>query len=411
MPYVDIIIIGSGMSGLYSAYKIKNYSPSTSFLILEKYKKNWIGGRTSNDNFYGTEIVTGAGIGRKSKDKLLYKLLHDFKFDIKEYIVNPIKSELIPSVNVNDIMNLLRSQYKRFKNKELTFKQFATNVLGEKEYKKFILAAGYTDYEKEDALETLYYYGMEDNSCCWKAFHVPWKKLVLKLYQYIGADHFKFSNKVVKIEKIQDEPCKFLVLTSNGIKYNCSKVIVATTIDGIRQLLPHHNIYNDIEGQPFLRLYAKFDKKSIPILKEYIKGFTFLPGPLQRIIPMDKENGVYMIAYNDNNNTIALKTHLENTPENRELYETLVERSLGMPDNSLHIIAIKDYYWPIGTHYYKPLNKKLYKNREHFVDQAQHPEKGILVVGEVVSRNQGWTEGALESVKAVLTKRWIEKPC
>jgi monoamine oxidase len=47
--YVDIIIIGSGMSGLYSAYNIKKDSPNTSFLVLEKYKKEWIGGRTSNE--------------------------------------------------------------------------------------------------------------------------------------------------------------------------------------------------------------------------------------------------------------------------------------------------------------------------------------------------------------------------
>ena len=118
-----------------------------------------------------------------------------------------------------------------------------------------------------------------------------------------------------------------------------------------------------------------------------------------------------MIAYNDNNNTIALKHHLENNAENRELYEQLLEQSLGMPEHSLHIIAIKDYYWPIGTHYYKPLNKELYKNREEFIDEAQHPEKGILVVGEALSRNQGWTEGALESVKAVLTKKWIQTTC
>ena len=35
----DIIIIGSGMAGLFSAYNIQKISPQTSFLILEKYKK------------------------------------------------------------------------------------------------------------------------------------------------------------------------------------------------------------------------------------------------------------------------------------------------------------------------------------------------------------------------------------
>jgi cation diffusion facilitator CzcD-associated flavoprotein CzcO len=37
IPYYDIIIIGSGMSGLYSAYQIQKISPKTSFLILEKF--------------------------------------------------------------------------------------------------------------------------------------------------------------------------------------------------------------------------------------------------------------------------------------------------------------------------------------------------------------------------------------
>lgn len=411
MKYVDIIIIGSGISGLYSALKIKQFSPDTSFLILEKYKKKWVGGRTSNEMFYGTEIVTGAGIGRKNKDKLLYKLLHDFNLSTPEYIVNPQKSKLIHSVNGNEIMNRLKREYKNFKDKSLTFKQFATKVLGEKEYKQFIISAGYTDYENEDVLETLYYYGMEDNTSSWRAFHVPWRKLVIKLYNYIGGQHFRFSNKVTKITKIHEEPCKFLIETENEIQYTCNKVIIGSTIDTVRKLLPSYPIYNDIEGQPFLRLYAKFTKKSIPVLKEYVKGFTFVPGPLQRIIPMDPDNGVYMIAYNDNNNTIALKNHLQNTRDNRDMYEILLEKSLGMPENSMHIIAIKDYYWPIGTHYYKPLNKDLYSSREEFMDKAQHPEKGILVVGEAVSRNQGWTIGALESVNAVLTKKWLKEVC
>jgi len=411
MNYFDIIIIGSGMSGLYSAFNIKKQSSETSFLFLEKYKKNWIGGRTSNEMFYGTEIVTGAGIGRKKKDKLLYNLLHYFNLSTPEYTVNPYKSPLIDGVDVKEIITRLKKEYPKYKNKPITFKKFGIDILGEKEYKKFIISAGYTDYENEDILETLYYYGIEDNTCCWKAFHVPWRKLVLKLYDYIGHKHFRFSNDVVKITKIQEEPCRFLINTESGIQYICNKVIIGTTIDTVRKLFPKLSIYNDIQGQPFLRLYAKLSKSSIPIMKEYIKGFTFVPGPLQRIIPMDAENGVYMIAYNDNNNTNILKKHLKNTKENRELYEILLEKSFGMPKDSIHIIAIKDYYWPIGTHYYKPLNKELYSSRENFINIAQHPENGILVVGEAISRNQGWTEGALESVELVLEKKWIKKEC
>lgn len=408
---VDIVIIGSGMAGLYSAYQIKQFSPDTSFLILEKYKKNWVGGRTSNDHFYGTEIMTGAGVGRKAKDKLLYKLLQTFQLETHEYMFNPKKSALIRrEIDIMNTIYRLREEYPKYKDRGFTFKQYATHILGMDMYVQFVLSSGYSDYENEDAYETLYHYGIDDNTCCWKIFSVPWKRLVMELYDHIGEEHFRFSNKATSIRKVAENPCQFLVETENGGKYMCNRVIVATTISGIRSLLPNP-IYNDIEGQPFLRLYAKFNKESIPILKEYVKGFTLLPGPLQKIIPMDANKGVYMIAYNDNKNALELKPYLENNEKNRKLYEMLLEKSLGIQENSLHIIAIKDYYWPIGTHYYKPLNKQLYRSREEFIEQAQHPQTGIVVVGEVVSRNQGWTEGALQSVKAVITRKWVNEIC
>ena len=62
LNYYDVIIVGAGIAGLYSAFNIKQMSPNTSFMVLEKYKKQWIGGRLNNEDFYGTTIVTGAGI-------------------------------------------------------------------------------------------------------------------------------------------------------------------------------------------------------------------------------------------------------------------------------------------------------------------------------------------------------------
>ena len=117
-----------------------------------------------------------------------------------------------------------------------------------------------------------------------------------------------------------------------------------------------------------------------------------------------------MIAYSDNAHATFLKKYLEDTPLNRNALCDLLEKALGIPTKSLELIAIKDYYWSIGTHYYMPLPNK-YKNREEFINMAQNPEKGILVVGEVVSNNQGWTNGALSSVKTVLDKKWVTTIC
>ena len=410
----DIIIIGSGMAGLYSAYNITRMTPHKSFLILEKHKKQWIGGRTSNEMFYGTEIVTGAGIGRRNKDVLLYHLLKELQIQTCYFTLEPNYPNSLHISDIHKTLTLLKEQYGKQStntNTGMTFKQFAKPILGDKEYQQFLVTTGYTDYENEDAFDTLYHYGMEDNNFNYKAFYVEWREMVLRLADKIGYNHFKFSNDVIKISKLSDVPCKFQIVTESGKKYYCNKVIIATTISGIRKLLPNYPIYNDIEGQPFLRLYGKFSEKSIPIIRQYVKGITIVSGPLQKIMPIEPDKGIYMISYSDNNNAILLKKHLENTEENRQLFCQLIEKTLGIPDNTLQLIAIKDYYWPIGTHYYKPLNKVLYKTRDNFIKQAQHPEDGILVVGEVVSNNQGWTEGALESVKTALSKKWILKNC
>ena len=413
--YYDIIIIGSGMSGLYSAYNIQKMSPDTSFLILEKHKKQWMGGRTSNETFYGTQIVTGAGVGRKDKNPLLIKLMDDIGIKYTEFDSIMNYSKLFHSVDIVKIINELKKEY--VKHPELhnkTFKQFFLIFFDNKLYKKFLISAGYTDYENADLYETLYNYGMDDNKSGWTGLYIPWKNMVDKLYHIIGKEHFKFSNDVINIQKIDSKPCLFKITTENGSVYHSNKVIVATTITGIQKLVPgasnKNSLYQQIHGQPFLRLYAKFDKESAQIMKKYVTDYTIVPGPLQKIIPMDANKGVYMIAYSDNSNALIQKNYLKDTAENREIYCDLLEESLGIPSGSLKIIALKDFYWPIGTHYYEVL-KGPYRTRNEFVNKAQHPQDGMLVVGEVVSRYQGWVQGSLESVKAVLTKNWVKDEC
>ena len=119
-----------------------------------------------------------------------------------------------------------------------------------------------------------------------------------------------------------------------------------------------------------------------------------------------------MIAYTDNAHATALKAKgaLENTRKNCEMYSKWLEDALGIPP-SLNITAIRDYYWPVGTHYYEPLtgddDDGEFKTRVDFIHKAQNPMKGVIVVGEMVSRHQGWVEGALESVDSVITSAWV----
>lgn len=410
IKHYDIIIVGAGLAGLYSAYNIKKMSPKTNLLVLESNRRPYIGGRIGNHNFYGTNVVVGAGVGREDTDKLLIKLLKDLKINYTPFTVNMHYSKKIKNpINIKEYLNQLRSIYHSYKNPpSITFKKFALEHLGTKEYRDFVISSGYSDYENEDVYEVLYHYQMEDNSPGWTALEIPWAKLVSDLCYKIGEKNILTSTKVENINKIQHNPCLFELTTGkqNTIKkYYANKIIVATRISTVQKLFPQLKIYKQIHGQPFLYIYAKFDTQSAEIMSQLVPIYTIVPGPLQKMIPFSKS--VYMIAYADNKNAELLEKYKDNTLENRIFFTKKVEEALGLIPNTLKIIAIKDFYWPIGTHYYEPLDYNEYLSRPDFIRNAQHPESGILVVGEDVSRRQGWTEGALESVHSVLNKKWI----
>lgn len=412
--YFDIIIIGAGMSGLYAALKVKTLCPDLSFMVIER--NDLFGGRAYDYRFENTDVVTGAGIGRKNKDKLLLQLMKDFKIPIEVFETqHKYSSSIHPSCEVKSTFTYLKKIYdKENKNKVTknheTFKQYAKNILGEDAYNHFVVCSGYSDYENEDVYDTLYHYNFDDNYNKWTGFSVPWKTLVDKIVASLGKNIINNT----EVTKIYNEDNYFEISTkinnNNNNKYYCEKVVIATDIDAVKHLIhnisPNPSLYNQIKGQPFLRLYAKFSKESIPYLKEKIQGVTVIPGPMQKVIPMNPDKGVYMIVYSDNSDADFFKKYFKNNEKNRKTINNLLEKSLEL-EGKLHIENIKDFYWKNGTHYYAPLTSN-FKNRQEFIQTAQRPHKNVLIVGELIGIHQGWVEGGLESVNITLTKDWLQ---
>jgi len=386
----DFIIVGAGIAGLYAATRLQKQDPNLQILVLEKHKRKWLGGRTGNEMFQGVNVVTGAGIGRKAKDKLLIKLLKEYKVSHNEFMVDKqYASTIINPVDTQKVVKYLKQEYERapFKAKGKTFKQFAIEILGMQLYNKYMECAEYTDYEKADVHETLYNYGLDDNESGWTGMMIPWQKLIEKMANDVSI---KYSQNVEQIIKTNHD--HILIKTAQGHTYECAKLIIATTITSLRKLFPYHREYKSVEGQTFLRLYGKFDKESSEIMTKEVPKMTIVPGPLKKMIPMGQ--GVYMIGYTDNEMAERLKDKLKNTETNREFMCRLIEKSLGIRKNMLKMTAMRDYYWPVGTHYYKPGIEKY--------NSLSNPEPNIYVVGEMVSKKQGWVEGALESVEKLI---------
>lgn len=412
----DIIIVGGGIAGLYAQYNIRKMSPETHVLLLESSSREHLGGRASNILFHGTSVVTGAGIGRKNKDTLLKQLMQEMNLPIREFTTGHDFPRTMQSnhCDVKSIFMMLRKEYKIQSEKgssiiHKTFKEFATIFLGEQLYNQFIVCAGYTDYENEDIHDTLYNYGFEDNFTNFTGFSVTWKLLVENLAKTIGSRNIITNTYVKKIKQNNEGFSIYAETPNENICYLCKKVIVATTIDSVIKMLPKefYPIYKQIHGQPFLRVYGKFSKKSTDIMSEFAKSHVLVvPGPLQKIIPMNAEKGIYMISYSDNKRAVSLKRYLKNTATNREHFCRLLEKALSLDKGSLELQSILSCYFDIGTHYYEPLSSTFH-NRKEFIKTAQQPYPNMLVVGEMVSMNQGWVEGALDSVDKVLHKRWI----
>lgn len=401
----DFIIIGAGISGLYCAYKLLLKNPNLKILILEKNSKKDIGGRAGNYLFEGISVVKGAGIGRKEKDILLYKLLKDLNISSNEFhSTHQYSNNLLNKCDVKNIFNLLKKKYNEEKLnyiKNKTFKQFATKILGRDKYKNFVICSGYSDYENADIYDTLYNYGFDDNYKEYIGFSVNWKLLAKKLVDKINIKHIKTNCNVQKIIKNNDNLFSIISNRENIKKnkiYKTKKVIIATNIQTVKKLLPQYKIYNDIKTNSFLRIYAKFSKKSILTMKKYVSRYTIVNTKLQKIIPINSEKGIYMIGYCDNRNADYLTKKINNF----KFFENLLKKSLNIKKNEcIKIKSIKEFYWKYGTHYYLPLNNK-YINREDFINKAQFPCNNIYVVGEMISLNQGWTNSALLSCEKIL---------
>jgi hypothetical protein len=403
---IDIVIIGGGIAGLYSAYKITKMDPTKKIVLLEASEQ--LGGRAGNVKFHGTSIAIGAGIGRKKKDKLLLEVVKELNIPFHNFIASSqYASSIEPACNVKDMFLYLKKSYNREKDKMKTFKQYAKPKLEEHYYKDayahFIVCAGYTDYEEECCTDTLYNYGFDDNYSDFPGFAFSWNQLIETMASHIGSRNIHKSCYVRTIKQLSTYHNSYEVICDKNKSFLCKKIIMATTIESVMKLLDNKFLYSQIKGQQFLRIYGKFSKESIPVMKEKCSKTTIVPGPIHKIIPMNIEKGVYMIAYTDNEDAKLLDKY----KENRNVLSRLLEIALDLPEKSLELEDIIDFYWNIGTHYYTPI-RGAFKNRKDYCNHAQSPSENIRVVGEMISMKQGWVEGALESVENVINKKWIK---
>ena len=372
-----IIIIGAGIASLFLGYLLKQ--DNKDFIIFEKEDR--YGGRIHMANFLNKQVVLGAGIGRLNKDRLLYNLCKKLNVPTSIYNKNinysfQVKKPLLEYVNE---LKLIARNLTPEKRSKLTFLDFLKQNL--RNSTDFTKICGYTDYINADIIDTLYDYGFDDNISGGQAFSVKWKILIDKLYLML-KDNIRLNECV---EKVNTK--KSIIITNKGV-YNYTKLVCSSTVNVSRSLF-NIDILNDLECQTFSRIYAKIKNFNL-------KSFTIVDSFLQKIIPIDTKEGIYMIGYNDNEDADKGFEYFT-TLEDKDIYK-IIENEIKKNFNINTKVEVSNIaYWNCGTTYYKPLKTK-YKNREEWLRIAQNPLNGVYFIGEGYSRNQGWVEGSLESV-------------
>lgn len=365
----NIVIIGAGISSLYSAYLLKKNYPKIKYTIIEK--SNECGGRVKMSNLGDVKITTGAYFTRVDKDKTLLKLVKDLDIKLDPYVLDIDYS--FKESDVNELVDKLKQALPKYDRSKIKFKEFAKDVLG-KDYDNFINIMGYTDFENADINDTLFNYGLEDNIPGYKVMNLDWSKVIEKLVNFIGKENIVLNTEV---KSIKEKNNSFLI----NSKYECDGVIIGVTINSLKNLLDN-KIYNQIESQEFIKVFAK--SKDLDVNK-----YTVVDSELRKVIPV--KDDVYTIAYSDNKDAISLKS------KGTSYFEELLSNDF---NKDIKITNVKKFFWEEGTHYYKPLPIG-YKSRKEFIKEAQHPKNNIWVVGEVVAERQGWVEGALSSVEKI----------
>lgn len=392
---MDCIVVGAGISGLCVARRVLMARPDAKVAVLERASR--AGGRAHDATFRGVLVHEGAGVGRMGRDKLLAALLKELGLMKQPFRAARTKA---PESIMRFVRELRAAQARRGE----TFGAFARRVLNNR-YADFENAVGYSDFQGAGVKDTLDDYGFEFPDS--DSFVVPWNDLVAALVRDVRA-----RGGTVTLNVDVRSASSSGVVTDRGVIK--AKVVVLAVPPCRATDILNAPLLKRIGINRFVRGYAEVDLGSAANVAAFKRAFpagkmTPVPGPLQKIAPLKIAGNVVVMlcAYADSQRAAALvapeptSAPLNVRPGTKQIVAELRDVLSVELQESFSVTASKAVAACPGTHYFKPLPAG-FADRDAFLTAARRPRPGVFVVGEAMSRTQGWTEGALESVEAVI---------
>lgn len=428
----DYIIVGAGITGLYTAYNLIKKFPDARICILEA--SNRAGGRLHSIRFKGSLIEAGGARFNTNQHRIL-KLIHELGLDSKKV---PIKSNIkyIPINRKYDpqletlfptIDDIIRHVETEIKKRKITNRQLINTTLLELTYhllhkqyptiKTYIESCYpyYSELARLNALEGIHLFTNEFASES-KYFILAggMEQLITELFSRLSSSNnveIMLNKPVSSITSPNKDPnnhenfLEISIVNTADKSLTARNVILALPKNAIQKInMIHSKILNqlldkNITTEALYRIYAQYpaDKKTGKVwFHDIAKTSTNLQ--IKYIIPYDYQKGIIMISYTDSKYAEYWLKQLENGTFETELQRQL---SLIFPDKNIPLAnEYKHCYWDSGAGYWKPGASRIYS-----LPRINKPfsNENIFIANENFSSHQAWVEGSLESADLVLS--------
>jgi hypothetical protein len=422
MASYDIIVVGAGIAGLYSALELKKKYPSYSIAVAERYKG--LGGRTysySHPGFPG--IAWEMGAGRVHKDhKLVMNLLKVYDLtwipiSSKIAYLEKAGSPIIPNPFESTLVPLYLEPLSKLPEKSLgsyTIKQLMIKVYGSDVTKMvldfFPYRAEVNTLRADLGLKAFLGKGEMGSHEGYGVVKEGFGELISRL----KADLESRGCTILPRHRLMDLNVAGTAGTDLLFQFGygdekillraTKAVILALHKDAVEELpaFSSWKVLNHLETKPLLRAYAIFPASRG---KSWFSGLSRIVTPQRPryILPIDPSKGVLMISYTDAEDTNQYM-EIQKRVGDEGLEKVILEdvRAL-FPDRKIPAPRFfRSHPWETGATYWIPgkYNPEL-ESRES-VHPLPSKLPNVWLCGESWSLRQAWVEGALESAEAML---------
>lgn len=436
----DLVIVGGGISGIYTLYKLSKTFSHLKILLLESGER--YGGRiySYKETIDGEEYIMDLGAGRLGHHhKLINNLINELGLKPKIIDIPNTKTYIEVSENnkVHDkthfkdtimtklykfflsplVSKLGKSMLQKFYLSEL-IKKYVSLSFFQKVESVFEYSSDLNEFNAYDAIE--YFKHDYNNKSKFFTLLGGLEQIIENMLDLIKkTKSYKSKNitllnlssveNITKINSNNNNNNLFKIVVNNYSKskvYNVySKYVICAlpkhSLEKFDLFKPILRDLNSINSINLLRIFEIYDKTNGEVWFKNIEK-TITNSEVQFVIPINPNNGLIMSSYSDCANArvwnlLRAKKGIQFVKNklNIKLNQLFSIYNIKVPPSKY----IKMYFWDAGVACWK-------KNvdSDYLSSKLLNPLPNIFIVGENYSKYQAWCEGALMTSENCISK-------